>query len=169
MMHGCRYTMSALLSLVLVIFWSPSDTTAEPAARLTLKVGGSISPSPGWQDEGGSAINGIAFNFAGKVAGSKANVNIDSSPQKVRLLNAPTYPASVALIRPYGCSIGPVAIEDKYVHFLDNGNAVASNSNISVPNSTLQSYGIRFSAAGHYGNKIGDVSCARSGSLTYTY
>ena len=166
---GKRRALQAVVGVLAIVFVSPLELWAQSSAKLALKVSGTITASPVWQNAGGAAITHVLFSFAGKVAGTKPNVDVDSSPQTVRLVNVNAYPANVTLLRPGNCTIGAIAVDDKHVLFLNNGKAISNNSNMAIPNSSLQSYAIRFSAAGHYGDKSGTVECAKSGALTYTY
>ena len=168
MVRSSHTSIIAKLTALSTLCLSFPLPAANTSARLTLAVGGTITTSPVWQDASGSVITTVHFNFTGKVTGKKS-ANIDSALTTIKLVHVTAYPANVALVRPAGCTIGSSTVDDKHVHFLNNDATVTRDSNISIPNRSLQSYGLRFSAAGHYGDLPGEVACSRSGSLTYTY
>lgn len=153
---------------------------------LTLTVSGFIAATPQWDDgsflepkweapvnfsvqpDGGKAHIMLAnFSFSG-IAGTAA-ANVDSESQPIRLTNASSYPATVALFRPSMCTIGANTIAHSDVHFLNNGTPVTKDTTFSISNQSLQNFAIRFAAAGNYGDKSGAVSCTQNGHLTYTY
>jgi hypothetical protein len=135
---------------------------------LTLSTTGAISAAPEWQDGDSVPISAVSFDFGGLVAGP-AGADVDSANQVVKLVNATAYPATVALVRPSSCSIGATLVTNSHVHFMGNGSAVTSDSSVSIASNATQTYGLRFSSAGSYGDKSGSVSCVNPGSLTYTY
>ena len=168
MSHGKRgYILVATALFAAALSFNALKATAG-TATLTLAVGGTIAPAPAWQNGSGANIENVSFSFDGLIAGEEAN-NVDSAVSLVRLINAPTYPADVGLIRPKGCAIGSTAVMEPHVHFLNNKTAVVANSHFSIPNNMNQSYQLRFAAAGRYGHASGAVSCSSRGSLMYTY
>jgi hypothetical protein len=144
------------------------QTVSAATKVLSLLVSGTIAPSPEWQDDTGAPITSMNINFSGLMAGTTAAVAVDSPTVPVKLI-ASTYPASVALVRPAGCAIGVSAVNNNNVHFMMNNIAITTNSNINIPNANVQSFGLRFAAAGNHGNKSGAVNCSTAGTLTYTY
>ena len=136
---------------------------------LFVSMSGVVSQAPKWTNKEGAPITHLVFNFDGKVAAEKKNMQIDSSSSQAKLLAAPGYPATIAVMRPAGCKIGNVPIRDADVSFLHNGAEISTNRNISITSHDLQTYAIRFTAGGGYGNASGAVICSNDGSLTYTY
>lgn len=154
--------------------------------NLYLCVTGTILPRPDWETADGPSwekdvdfsvdrssekapVTNVCYDFGGVVAGDTPALNVDSAAIRIRLTNATSYPATVALTRPTGCMIGVSPIHGANVHFINNGIAVTTNSNISMTSNALQSYGLRFAAAGNHGSQYGAVTCTSAGSLTYTY
>lgn len=135
---------------------------------LALKVTGSIAAAPVWQNASDAAITELQFDFT-SIAGDVANADVSAPSQQAKLVNATSYPATVGLVRPKGCTIGASSIADSYVVFVFGGSDVSSDSNLSFASNAAQSLGMKFAAAGGYGKLSGTVSCANDGALTYTY
>lgn len=172
------------ISALLLAFSGPTFAATK---IVQLYVTGSMYAGPDWEDDHTSApqwetaadfsldlnsekasINSVNFTFSGVSSNSPA-VPVDSAPSSIRLTNAFTYPATVALVRPSGCTIGATPVLAANVHFLNNGFAVTTNSTISVTSNARQTYAIRFAAPGNHGSQSGAVSCSTPGSLTYNY
>ncbi len=135
-----------------------------------LYVSGTILPAPQWQDQNSNLIDLISFSFDGASAG-EASQDTDSSVFNfiLRDTNNSGGTMNIGLLTPAGCRLGATEIEDGDVYFLLNTSAYANGSIISINEGTTYSAQIRFSGSGNYGNAAGLVSCATTGTLTYTY
>lgn len=155
------------------VFGLPLATWAALASagsrNVTLQVEGTIASSPDWQDANGGAVSAISFSFGSRVASAISVEDVDSTPFTIKLVNATSYPASVALVRPGGCLIGGSEVQNEDVHFLNNGTPLSSNQAISIATDASQSFALRFAAAGQHGAQSGSVACNVPGSLTYSY
>lgn len=154
----------SLLALALL----PYGMLHAASKTLNLVVEGTIEPPPEWRNDRNAIISQLSFSFAGLIAGTDPNSDVNSAVASAKLVTN-VYPASVALIRPQGCSIGGNRVEDGNVQLVMNGNAIRGNSNLSIPSSGLQSFQIRFAGAGKHGTQSGAVACNSNGVLTYTY
>jgi hypothetical protein len=132
---------------------------------LTLTVSGSRAAAPVWQDGAAATITTLGFAFSG-VAGVAAT-NVDSANQTAKLVNATSYPASVAVTAPSTCTIGATAVTGTDVKVLFGGTAAGAT--ISLASNANQTFAIRFLSTGNYGDKTGTVACSGSGLLRYTY
>lgn len=140
-----------------------ADTQRLP---LSLTVIGNIANAPEWRSDANATITSVEFSFADNVAGSPDRA-IDSSSMQLKLFNAPSYPANVAVKLPTNCKIGTAAVKDEHVVILYNG-APQTGTTLQILDQTLQTFGIRFAQAGQYGAAAGVVSCD-AGSLVYEY
>lgn len=133
---------------------------------LILKVDGKIDPAPEvkWTDENGNEISGASFTFDG-VAGA-ADRDLDSKSVKVKLANAPSEGALIELTRPSSCAIGGSEIDNSHIQMLQGGQVISGDT-FTIPNSAVQTFNLRFSKAGSYGAKAGDVTCT-DGVMTYS-
>jgi hypothetical protein len=132
---------------------------------LSLTVSGSRLPAPQWQNGSSAAITTLDFGFSGIVGPAAADV--DSATVQTKLVNAASYPATVAVTVPGTCSIGATTVAPADVKVLFNGSTAGST--ISLSSNALQNLGIRFAGSGNYGDKAGTVACSAPGQLRYSY
>lgn len=132
---------------------------------LAMTVSGSRNAAPKWQDSTSADVTTLDFAFSGVVGAAASDV--DSATVQAKLVNAISYPASVAVTAPGTCSIGATNVSAADVKVLHN-SGVASAS-INLANNTLQNFAVRFAAAGGYGDKAGAITCSSNGRLRYSY
>lgn len=136
---------------------------------LALKVTGSITAAPAWQDASSSALTQLQFDFSG-MAGESANADVLSTSAQAKLVNM-TASTTIGLVRPKGCQIGSTSVSDAHVVFVAGASEISSDSAtaFSMSNNVLMTFGMKFAAAGGYGAASGAVTCSTDGSLTYSY
>lgn len=161
--------MKTVFKRGLTVLCLASLTAAEVAMAgkdLILKVDGKIDPAPEvkWTDENGNEISEASFTFDG-VAGA-AERDLDSKSVKVKLANAPSEGALIELTRPSSCLIGGREIDNSHVQMLQGGQVILGDT-FTIPNSATQTFNLRFSKDGRYGDQAGDVTCA-DGVMTYS-
>ena len=138
----------------------------ESSTVLPLTVSGTIGKAPEWQNANGK-ISSADFAFA-TVAGI-ANQDVDSKSVQFKLVNIPQGPQNVALVLPSGCKIATASVNDSDVVLIRGTNTeIGSNQDITFTNDLLESFKLRFAAAGAYGDKDGAVTCT-PGSMTFKY
>lgn len=167
-MLSVRVQWLALSSLVAIALFAIAKAYAATRV-LTISATGTILPMPDWQNGSNASISTMSFNFGTLFAGPTAAANVDSANFTAKLVNASSYPATVALVRPSGCTIGATPVLAANVHFMNNRTAVTANGNITITSNANQTYALRFASAGNHGTNSGAVSCTTSGNLTYTY
>ena len=123
-----------------------------------------------WENASGTEITALPFNFGG-FAETTAAVNVTSnlsSPVQAKVTGTTaTFPITVALNRPTGCSIGGSAVTNANVSlYTDLGGTLVdqTGTSISALNTNLRNFQLRFLAAGNHGQQAGAVTCT-SGSL----
>lgn len=160
------FSKRILTVICLATLTATEAAMAESSAALILKVGGSISPGPAWENELGQKITEAWFNF--QRASSTPDQDVDSGAVKVKLVNAVggNYPATIALTRPSECKIGSNDVSNSHVQLLQGDEVIAGDS-FTIPSSDIQTFKLRFSKDGLYGDKEGNVNCA-DGVMTYS-
>jgi hypothetical protein len=146
----------------------PSVALAAGSKALALKVTGSIAAAPAWQDAASAPITELSFAFSG-IAGTTANVEVASATVDAKLVNAPSYPASISLSRPKSCTIGSDNVADADVIFKAGATPLSTDAAFNISSNATVTFGLAFAATGNYGDKAGAVSCTTDGSMTYTY
>jgi hypothetical protein len=160
-MTSKTFKKSLICSVVLGVCGSKMALAAN--ADLALTVSGSVAPMPQWQDSSNNPLSQLTFVFSG-VAGL-ASSNVDSASVGAKLVNALSYPASVSVTTPSGCSIGTSNVTNNDVQLLVGGT-VAGNT-VSLATNGISQFSLRF--ASNYGDKSGAVNCSSGGRLRYTY
>lgn len=157
-----KFNLPAIFTVIQCCF---SQNVFAANADLTLTVAGTRTAAPQWQDGVATNIASLPFTFSG-VAGVAA-ANVDSATSTAKLINATSYPATIAVTTPIGCSVGVTPVTNVNVALLVAGVAAAATFNLA--SNANQTFALRFLAAGNYGDKIGAVACTTPGLLRYSY
>jgi hypothetical protein len=158
--------MNKIICLLGLLLSSQIESAQAAILDLSMGPSGSILPIPIWANSADVQIASLSFVFSG-LAGSTAGVSVDSSAASLKLLNATSYPASAAITLPTGCTIGATAVANADVQFLQSGTVVTTS--VLFSSGSLNSFSLRFAAAGAYGTRSGLINCSSSGHLIYTY
>ena len=153
--------------LIFGVHWASFFFGTANAANLdlALTVSGSRTAAPKWQSAAGVDITTLDFAFSG--AAGVAAANVDSTTVVAKLVNATSYPATIAVTVPATCTIGVSAVAPADIKVVFNAAIAAAT--LSIASNANQNLAIRFLAAGNYGDKVGAVACATAGQLRYTY
>lgn len=135
----------------------------------SLTVSGVRLAIPEWQDDNSNLITSVVYDFTG-VAENDPNNNVLSNNYAIKIVdsNDPGGPKSIRLQRPKDCTIGNEVVANNHVRFVIDGTAYG-NSTISFTEGILYTSQLRFNSAGNYADKLGVVTYATSGAITYEY
>jgi hypothetical protein len=145
-----------------------SGVAISDQAILTLSVRGMILPPPKWVDPVGQELTSIVFNMNG-YARTGPPKPVDSDIQFAKLINAPSYPADIHMMRPQNCSIGADQVRNRDVVLRIDKKDFMRDQTIRFPDDQVRQLQLSFHERGAYQDKTGIVRCQAPGRLVYQY